>query len=140
MDSRNANYGASLIKKGIKPSYSRLKILEYLINHPVHPTADQIYQHLIGELPTLSKTTIYNTLKLLVDAGLAMVVTIDDTETRYDGNPTPHGHFKCNGCREIYDFKFDADHLVIEDLEGFVINTKDVYFRGTCPKCFKNKD
>ena len=53
-----------LIKNGINPSFQRLKILEYLMNNDTHPTVDNIYNALIDIIPTISKTTIYNTLKL----------------------------------------------------------------------------
>ena len=49
----------------IAPSMQRVKILEYLRNYKIHPTADMIYQALLDEMPTLSKTTVYNTLKPL---------------------------------------------------------------------------
>jgi Fur family transcriptional regulator, peroxide stress response regulator len=51
-----------LINRAIRPSYQRLKILEYLTNNQSHPTVDQIFQNLHLEIPTLSKATVYNTL------------------------------------------------------------------------------
>ena len=53
-----------LKKEGIQPSYHRLKILEYLQAYRTHPTVDIIYKNLSKEIKTLSKTTVYNTLKL----------------------------------------------------------------------------
>jgi len=47
--------------EGVHPSYHRLKILEYLMNHRTHPTVERIPKELSKEIPTLSKTTIYNT-------------------------------------------------------------------------------
>ena len=73
-----------LFKKEIRPSYQRVKILEYLVIQKCHPTVDRIFNYLVKEIPTLSKATIYNTLNLLIDAKLARVVTIEDNETRYD--------------------------------------------------------
>ncbi len=51
---------AYLEEEGIQPSYHRLKILEYMMNHRTHPTVDIIYKNLSKEIPTLSKTTVYN--------------------------------------------------------------------------------
>ena len=65
---------------------------------------EQIYTVLHKEIPTLSKTTVYNTLNTLIDAGLVKLITIDENETRYDIDTTTHGHFKCESCG-IYDFK-----------------------------------
>ena len=55
-----------LENEGVHPSYHRLKILEYLMNHRTHPTVERIPKEPSKEIPTLSKTTIYNTLKLFV--------------------------------------------------------------------------
>lgn len=54
-----------LKRHDIKPSTIRIKVLEYLLNNRIHPTADDIYQYLISEIPTLSKpvfTTHWNCL------------------------------------------------------------------------------
>lgn len=134
------NYREQLLKKAIKPSYSRIKVLEYLAKATTHPTADEIYQHLVAELPTLSKTTVYNTLKLFTEAGLAKVVTIEENETRFDGNATPHGHFKCKSCGWVYDFEVPIAHCETNGLEGFEIQEKDVYFKGICSNCLVNKN
>jgi len=54
-----------LYKKDIKPSYQRIKIFEYLYHEMNHPTADVIFKNLVNDIPTLSKTTVYNTLKIV---------------------------------------------------------------------------
>ena len=51
-----------LSKNGIKPSLHRMKILDYLLKMKNHPTVDTIYKDISGDIPTLSKTTVYNTL------------------------------------------------------------------------------
>ena len=58
------NYTKILRDKAISPSIQRIKILEYLDTHRTHPTVDEIFTSLIPVIPTLSKMTIYNTLKL----------------------------------------------------------------------------
>jgi Fe2+ or Zn2+ uptake regulation protein len=124
-----------LMKKNIKLSYQRLKVLEYLTRDRCHPTVDQIFTDLHKDIPTLSKTTVYNTLRILADAGLVRVITIEDNETRYDIETKNHGHFKCEVCGTIYNFNVDMDALTSEDLNSFQINDKNVYFKGICPNC-----
>ena len=53
--------GAYLKSHEIKPSFQRMRIFEYLITHRNHPTVEMIYKSLVKEIPTLSKTTVYNT-------------------------------------------------------------------------------
>lgn len=115
-----------------------MKVLEYLTKNQCHPTVDKIFTDLQKDIPTLSKTTIYNTLKILVEAGLVRVITIDDNETRYDIIVKNHGHFKCEFCGTIYNFSVDIDSLALTDLNNFKINEKNVYFRGTCPRYLSN--
>lgn len=124
-----------LKNKKIRLSHQRLKVLEYLTQNYNHPTADQIYNGLHEEVPTLSKTTVYNTLNSLVEAGLVRVINIEDNETRYDIVTANHGHFKCESCKKIYDFKIDIDSMKIQELDNFIIHDKSVYFKGICPKC-----
>ena len=89
---------AYLEEEGIRSSYQRLKILEYLQAHRTHPTVDIIYKNLSKEIPTLSKTTVYNTLKLFVSKGIVQELTIEEKEVRYDADTKPHAHFKCIEC------------------------------------------
>lgn len=124
-----------LKNKNIRLSHQRLKVLEYVVNHGCHPTVDQIYSNLHNEIPTLSKTTVYNTLNTLVEAGMVRLINIEDNEARYDINTENHGHFKCESCGEIYDFDINIDSFNSKDLKGFKINNKDVYFKGICPRC-----
>ena len=127
-------------QKGINLSHQRLKVLEYLYQNQCHPTVDQIFIDLHKDMPTLSKTTVYNTLRILVGAGLVRVITIEDNETRYDIIVENHGHFKCESCGTIYNFRFNVDLLVSEDLNSFKIDDKNVYFKGICPSCLSNEN
>ena len=87
-----------LVKNGISPSYHRLKIYEYLLNNrSTHRGHDLRGRH--KNIPTLSKTTIYNTLKTFAEKGLVSSITIEDNEVRYDADISLHGHFKCISLR-----------------------------------------
>ena len=129
-----------LKRKNIRLSHQRLKILEYLTGHLIHPTADQVYTDLQKDIPTLSKTTVYSTLSALAKAGMVRVINIEDIETRYDINTENHGHFKCDHCGMIYDFKVDIDSLATDELKNFSIRDKNVYFKGICPACLSSKN
>jgi len=101
------NFTNYLTTNNIKPSIQRLKVYEYLYNNKTHPTVDNIYINLVEEIPTLSKTTVYNTLKLFVDNGIVKAITIEDNEVRYDAFMENHAHFKCDVCGIIYDVEVD---------------------------------
>jgi len=135
LDSSFAALQQLLELRNIYPSHQRLKILEYLTQNRCHPTVEQIFVVLQQEIPTLSKTTVYNTLRVLVDAGLLRVIAIDDNETRYDIEVLDHGHFRCERCGTIYNFRLDSNALALKDLAAFKITDRNVYFKGVCPCC-----
>ena len=112
--------------------------MEYLCQNQNHPTVDQIYVNLQKKVPNLSKTTIYNTLNTLAEAGLVRAITVENNETRYDIKTKKHGHFKCEECGAIFDFNMDFNLLAAEELIGFKIVDKNVYFKGVCPGCLLN--
>lgn len=118
------NLAALLQERDIKPSYPRIKVLEYLVTKKNHPTVDLMYQELVKEMPTLSKTTVYNTLSLLLKASLVRVINIEDNETRYDATMSDHGHFKCETCGKIFDFPVNMLGLDPKSLERFKICEK----------------
>ena len=64
------NYHTTLSEAGVRPSVQRVAVYSYLCEHPVHPTVETLYASLSPEYPTLSKTTIYNTLKLFEEKKL----------------------------------------------------------------------
>jgi len=138
MNQMYENIAEELLKRKIKPSHYRMKVLEYLDANRNHPTVEQIFASLQKELPTLSKATIYNTLNLFVENKLVRIITIEENETRYDLIIENHGHFKCESCGKIYDFGIDIDSFISEDLNNFKINDKNVYFKGICPECLLN--
>ncbi len=129
------NIGEFLKSNNIKPSYQRIKIYEYLMGTTEHPTVDAIYRALLPSIPTLSKTTVYNTLNLFVDHQIALLITIEENETRYDADTSTHGHFKCDVCGGVLDFRTDLSVLEIDQLEGCQIKEQHIYFRGTCRTC-----
>lgn len=129
------NISDLLIQNNIKPSIQRCKILEYLLNNRVHPTIDMIFINLLPQIPTLSKTTVYSTLKLFEEHNLVQSITIDDEEIRYDIDISNHLHFKCNKCKKVYDI-FEKNLKNNTPLpEGFTCNKIQTYLWGTCKDC-----
>lgn len=125
-----------LIRAGIRPSVQRLAIYEYVKMTKQHPTAECVYESLRDKLGSLSLTTVYNTLKLFVDAGLVIMLNIDNTFHCFDGDTHPHAHFRCNTCGKIYDFPMKRDyHALVEDAEGFDVTEAQLYLKGICKVC-----
>ncbi|MCH7658699.1 MAG: transcriptional repressor [Bacteroidetes bacterium] len=134
----NASIRASvklLKEKDIRPSVQRIRVLEYLQNSKNHPTVDNIYNYLVNEIPTLSKTTVYNILKLFSEKNVTSTVRIGTNEARYDADTSVHGHFKCEKCGNIYDFNVNIEELKLTGLDKFKINEHHIYLKGICKNC-----
>ena len=122
----------------ITPSVQRIKVLEYLFNCKIHPTADRIYKALKDQSAGISLATVYNTLKLFEEKKLIRVLALEGMETCYDIMLHDHGHFICTKCGSITNFDIrDECTIKIENdsLSDYKINQRDVYFKGICPKC-----
>lgn len=129
----------NLSQKGIRPSYQRVRVLEYLYRKEGgHPTVEEIFNYLVNEIPALSKTTVYNTLHTLTEVGLVRIINIDHDEARYDITLHNHGHFQCVACGSITNFPIDIDRIRIDELSHFEIQEKNVYFGGLCPNCLNS--
>ena len=129
----------TLSRYSIKPSPQRMAIMTYLLEHKTHPTREEIYKSLSPDMPTLSKTTIYNTLKLFVENGAASMLTINEKTTCYDYDTSPHAHFICKKCNKVTDLFYGVENMIPsrQEIEGNRIVDMQVYYRGICKDCLK---
>ncbi len=126
-----------LLEYNIKPSVQRIAIMEYLMEHRTHPSADEIYTALSPSMPTLSKTTVYNTLKLFAEQGAALMLTIDERNTNFDADTSIHAHFLCKRCGHIYDLqcKENRKEVEVQNMEGHQVSEIHYYYKGICKNC-----
>ena len=131
----------ALVQYGISPSRPRLAILEYLRTHCTHPTADEIFHDLKEAVPTLSLTTVYNTLKLFAEKGLCLSLTINEKQVCYDGHTYPHGHLLCSRCGKIHDIVQESvSALPAEEFVcGHRVTEVHYYYKGICSECLANE-
>ena len=126
---------AVLKSHGIKPSLTRMMILDYLKAAKKHPNVDEIYQALQPKIPTLSKTTVYNTLHLFTEKNVARAVMLKDQENRYDLASHPHAHFQCVKCNEVFDVFRLPDVQLDGVLPGAQVQDVSVLISGVCEAC-----
>ncbi len=126
-----------LVACGVRPSVQRVAIMDYLLTHPTHPTVEEVYKGICEDIHTLSRTTVYNTLRLLSEHNAAQMITIDEHRVCYDGDIRPHVHFFCRHCGKVYDF-FDEDVPPINlprTVEGHHVDEVQLYYKGACKDC-----
>ncbi len=128
-----------LLRFSIKPSVQRTAVMEFLLNNRIHPTIDEIYMALSPHMPTLSKTTVYNTLDLFVEKGAVRALVIDEKNARYDVDTSAHAHFMCNSCGKVHDI-FDVNPVFFQlpESDKFKIQAVEISYSGICNECKGN--
>lgn len=124
----------------LKVTPQRLEILRYLDTHRNHPTADAIYSELKESNPSLSKTTVYNTLQHLAEHGLVIILTISGSESMYDSVINPHHHFLCKSCGKIIDIDIECPNAKKIEAGGHRIDEVHGYFKGVCKSCLEKNN
>ncbi|MCX7716622.1 MAG: transcriptional repressor [Endomicrobia bacterium] len=124
---------------GLKPTIQRIKIYNYLITHKTHPDVENIYKELKKEIPTISKTTIYNTLKEFVQKGLIIEIPTE-YKLCFDADIHPHSHFICSVCGKIYDLNIEFSFVRRKIIKGHLIKKFCGIFKGICFTCRKEKN
>jgi Fur family peroxide stress response transcriptional regulator len=122
---------------GLRPSLVRIKVLSYIRSKRNHPSAEMIYADLIDEIPTLSLTSVYNTLLRLESSNLVRLVSVSNTERRYDATMSDHGHFQCRRCGKIIDLDVEFNTLKSQIPEDYIVFSRDLFIYGICADCRK---
>jgi len=126
------------IEKGFKRTPQRLAILAYLEGNTSHPSAEEIFNAVVGKDRTLSFATVYNTLNTLSRAGALRELTIDPSRKRYDPNTGAHHHIICVACKKVVDVPEEITiDLPKEVSQNFTLLGNHVEFYGICPTCRK---
>jgi Fur family peroxide stress response transcriptional regulator len=92
-----------LRRAGLKATGPRLVLLAALEQDRSHPTAEQLYETLRPHHPSLSLSTIYQTLDTFIRTGLCRRVSAAGSRLRVDGTPQDHDHAVCRVCGTIFD-------------------------------------
>jgi Fur family peroxide stress response transcriptional regulator len=128
------NPKAVLTQKGIRPLTHRVAVFRYLLENPTHPTADEIYSHLSLTMDSISRTTVYNVLNLLVENKVVKEIGIEKNEMRYDANTNEHIHFKCLKCTGVYDLH-SVEFPTVRLPKDFESEEIQINIIGQCPTC-----
>jgi len=126
-----------LTDHSINPTIQRIVIMDYLLTHHTHPTANEIHTELIKQIPTLSKTTVHNTLKLYVERKVIQQIDIDERNARFDGIIEAHAHFRCKKCGCIIDVPLSEIKNLYPKEPDFLIEEAYINIKGYCKKCNK---
>ena len=121
----------------LRPTAQRYAVLEFLAEHPVHATAEEIFRAVNRNDPRASRATVYNNLRSLTKAGLVREVMSEGKAARFDANLRRHHHFICELCHAVEDISwFDLPLSAgCAALGGREVSNYEVVFRGACVRC-----
>ncbi len=120
-------------EKGLKMTIQRVAILKYLMNTKTHPSAEMIYDHIRQEYPTITLSTVYNTLETLVEKGIIKKIPTFSGVSRYDADNDPHVHIvmgkdKNVEIRDVYDKELiEKIRDEINSRMHLNVNEEDIY-------------
>lgn len=105
-----------LQRSGLKRTAQRDLILEVFLRTEDHLSSEDLYRLVQKEDQTIGQTTVYRTLKLLTEAGLAREVRFGDGRTHYEHNykHQHHDHMICTECGKIIEF-YSAELEAIQE-------------------------
>jgi Fur family ferric uptake transcriptional regulator len=122
----------------LKHTKQREAILEAFLSASGHVTGEDLFQTVRSLHPNIGYTTVYRTLKLLCDAGLAIERHFEDGITRYEIEHEHHDHLVCTKCGKIVEFECDmieAAQNQIAERYGFRILRHRHELYGHCSSC-----
>jgi Fur family ferric uptake transcriptional regulator len=127
-------------RSGLRRTSQRDLILETFLRTEDHLTSEDLYWLVQKQDATVGQTTVYRTLKLLTEAGLARETRFGDGKTYYEHhyNHEHHDHLICTECGRVIEF-FSAE---IEELQdriaadyGFRLTNHSLRMWGVCAEC-----
>jgi len=115
----------------IQPSAQRLAVAAYVLRTQDHPSADEVWSRVKGNVPMLSRATVYNTLNLLVEKGLLRSLVLAEGKVVFDPNVQPHHHFIDEDSGQIQDVPWEAVKVgKVDHLPGLQVREYMVVMRG----------
>ncbi len=128
--------------RNLRSTPERFAILDAVLQTQGHFDAESLYYRLISDGVKVSKATVYNTLGLLLNAGLVSKYRFAEKTSRYEkafGRPQHH-HLVCLACGDIIEFVSDRLERIQEEVCGekdFTPQSSSLQIFGTCARCRK---
>ncbi len=132
--------GAFIAEKGLKHSRQRDRIAEVFFEMGGHVSVEELVARVRRLDPRISVATVYRTMKLLADCGLAVPRHFGGTQTRYEAEAGRghHDHLICTRCGEIIEFaneKIESLQALVARRHGFEVESHKLELYGRCARC-----
>jgi Fur family ferric uptake transcriptional regulator len=145
---KNATHQLSeyLAGQGLKSTSQRDAILKVFVDAGRHLSAEELYALIKRTQPGIGYATVYRTLKLLAEAGIAEERRFEDGFTRYEYRASDsghHDHLICTRCGEIFEFENERIEALQDDVarkNGFQVKSHKLEIYGFCSNCQGKKN
>lgn len=124
-------------EKGLRTTEQRKLIVSTFLENDAHPTIEELLEQVRSKDSRVGYATVYRTMKMLTEGGMANELHFGDGATRYEiaDEDTHHDHLICEECGNIVEF----EEPLIEDLQeriasqhGFVVTHHKHELYGHC--------
>jgi Fur family ferric uptake transcriptional regulator len=128
-------------ERGLKSTAQRDDIARVFFSQGGHHSVEELYAAVKRVNPRVGYATVYRTLKLLKECGLAAERRFDDGQARYEPSEEQelhHDHIICERCGKIVEFNsqdLEAQQLRIARFLGFVLSRHRLELYGICAPC-----
>lgn len=135
-----ATLKAYIAKHGLKTSRQRELIAEVFFASTGHLSVDQLLERVRVQDPHVGQATVYRTMKLLAEVGLAGARHFGDGHTRYEPvqSAEHHDHLICTSCGRIVEFhnpQIEELQARVANRHGFVVTQHKLELYGMCADC-----
>ncbi len=131
---------AYLDAKGLKSTSQRDFIVDVFFKTNTHISLEELLKKVKRKTPNIGYATVYRTMKLLTECGLAVARQFGDGQTRYENIPEDghHDHIICIKCSKIAEFQNQKiEQLQFETAKklGFTVINHKLELYGYCVDC-----
>lgn len=129
-----------IAERNLKMTPQRRIIIEEFLNDAGHMTTEELYQRVKQKRKSIGQATVYRTMRLMAESGLAREVDFGDGITRWErhhGNKH-HDHLICRHCGknvEVADEKIERLQEEVAAKNGFLLTGHVMYLFGICNVC-----
>lgn len=124
--------------QNLKHTKQRDVILDVFLEATGHITGEELYHRVRAKHKSIGQTTVYRTMKLLCDAGLATEHSFDDGVMRYEIKHEHHDHLVCVRCGKIIEFQCEkieeAQNAVAQEYRFLILRHRHELY-GHCENC-----
>ncbi|HEY1406004.1 MAG TPA: transcriptional repressor [Spirochaetota bacterium] len=140
MDTPLDRLSAHVKAQGLKSSNQRAIILSAMNSDGKHHTVDEIYSSLQKDHPDIGIATVYRTIRLLCDAGIARELIINHQVSRYEivSDDEHHDHIVCTSCGRFVEISSDLiekEQVRIAGQNDFTLTDHSLILYGLCKEC-----